>query len=94
MAFTGICPPAAVFGYETSLGMLAVKCVDVDAPAGIVLAVNAAGTLTYFFYWANTTGALRFVNCTIGTGTVAVYDPGTNQMTFTAFDQATSGAAV
>lgn len=94
MTFTGISPPAAVIGNEYWQGILVAKCVSVDAPGGFVFATNDAGTIKFQFVWMTAAGVMRHADCTPGTGTVAVYDPGTNEMTFAAFDQATSGAAV
>lgn len=92
--FTGISPQASVFGTEQSEGIIVAKTDQVDAPGGIVFGTNNAGTMVYNFLWVDTTGDLRITNCTIGTGTVAVYDPGTNQMTFASFDQDGSGTVV
>lgn len=95
MAFTGVSTPAAVFGTSTDRGIVAAMATELDVPGGIVLtAIDGSGDLFAQFFWITVAGVLRSIDCSPSTGSAAVFDPATGQITFTSFDQATSGAAV
>lgn len=95
MAFTGVSSPAGVFGTPTDRGIIAAMATTLDVPGGIVLtAIDGSDVLFARFFWITVAGVLRSIDCSPSTGTTAVFDPATGQITFTSFDQSSSGAAV
>lgn len=95
MAFTGISKPAGIFGTTTDRGIVAAVATALDVPGGMVLtSMDADGVMFARFFWITVAGVLRSINCSPSTGTTVVFDPGSSELTFTAFDQASSGAAV
>lgn len=95
MAFSGISSPAGVFGTSTDRGIFAAMATSIDVPGGIVLtAIDGSGVLFARFFWITVAGVLRSIDCSPSTGTTAIFDPATNQITFDTFAQASSGSAV
>lgn len=95
MAFTGISRPVTVFGTPTDRGITASMATALDVPGGFVLtSIDGSGVLFARFFWITVAGVLRSIDCSPSTGTTVVFDPGTQTVTFTTFDQASSGAAV
>lgn len=95
MAFTGISRPVSAFGTPTDRGIIAAIATALDVPGGVVLtSIDGDGVLFARFFWITVAGVLRSIDCSPSTGTTAVFNPGTGEITFTTFDQATSGAAV
>jgi len=95
MAFTGVSSPTTKFGTPTDRGIVGSIATALDVPGGVVLtAIDGSGVLFAQFFWITVVGVLRSIDCSPSTGTTAVFDPSTGEITFTAFDQASSGAAV
>lgn len=95
MAFTGVSSPVSAFGTPTDRGIVAAIATTLDVPGGVVLtAIDGSNVLFARFFWITVAGVLRSIDCSPSTGTTAVFNPGTGEITFTAFDQSSSGAAV
>jgi hypothetical protein len=93
---SGASPEVTTIGTVDSQGILALQCKDVNFPGGIIFTSTSGlnGLKVHIFMWMNPNdGTLRIVAADGGPSPV-FYDEATNTVTFTAFDQVTSGGAL